>query len=302
MRIVSLLPSATEIIYALGLEDDLVGVTHECAWPPEAAGKRHVSHTRIPAGATSAHIDALVMQAAQGGPATTWLDDEAIRDLAPDLILTQDLCAVCAVPAGAVDKALARIGCPSEVVSLDPSTLPEVLDGLTRVGAATGRQDRAQQVRAELEDRLTAVQQAVALRPRPRVFVLEWADPPYNAGHWVPEMIAAAGGLPVLARPGGRSHAVGWDEIADSAADVLVFAPCGHPMETALQEARELVLPRPELDGIPVLVAAHGDAYFSRPGPRLVDGVEVLAGVLHPGAWPAPSPEAAVVLRGARTG
>lgn len=298
MRIVSLLPSATEIAFALDLEDDLVGVTHECAWPPEAARKRHVSHTRIPAGATSGEIDALVTEAAQGGLPTTWLDDEAIRELAPDLILTQDLCAVCAVPAGEVDRALERLGCAAEVVSLDPSTLAEVLDGLLRVGVATGRQNRARQVHADLRHRLDVVQQAVAGRPRPRVFVLEWADPPYNAGHWVPEMVELAGGVPVLSRPGARSHPVGWDEIASAAADVLVFAPCGHPMATAVQEARDLLLDRPELAGIPVLIAAHGDAYLSRPGPRLVDGVEVLAGLLHPSVWPAPPPEAAVVLRG----
>lgn len=297
MRIVSLLPSATEIVYALGLQDSLVGVTHECAWPPEAAVKRHVSHTRIPAGATSAEIDAVVTQAAQGGPPTTWLDDEAIRELAPDLILTQDLCAVCAVPAGQVDEALSRLGCSADVLSLNPSTLDEVLDGLTRVGTATGRGEQAHAVRADLERRLEAVGQAVAGRPRPRTFALEWADPPFNAGHWIPEMVELAGGTPVLASPGGRSHPVSWQEVADARPDVLVFMPCGHPMRTALQEAHDLLLPRPELSAVPLVAAVHGDAYFSRPGPRLVDGVELLAGLLHPEAWPAPSAEGAVVLR-----
>lgn len=293
MRIISLLPSATEIVYALGLQDDLVGVTHECAWPPEAAHKRHVSHTRIPAGATSAQIDALV----RDGAPTTWLDDEAFRELSPDLILTQDLCAVCAVPAGQVDEALARLGCQAGVLSLAPSTLGEVLDGLTVIGAATGRAEVAAAARAQLAERLERVRQAVTGRPRPKVFALEWAEPPFNAGHWVPEMVELAGGTPVLASPGARSRALTWDEIAAVQPDVLVFMPCGHPMATALQEARDLLLPRPELAEIPVLVAAHGDAYFSRPGPRVVDGVEVLAGLLHPDVWPAPSAEAAVVLR-----
>ncbi len=297
MRIVSLLPSATELVYALGLQDDLVGVTHECAWPPEAAQKRHVSHTRIPVGATSAQIDALVTQAAQGGPPTTWLDDEAVRELAPDLVLTQDLCAVCAVPAGQVDQALSRLGCSAQVLSLDPSTLPEVLDGLLLVGAATGREAQARQARAVLEQRLDTVRAAVADRPRPRVLALEWADPPYGAGHWIPEMVEAAGGEPVLAAPGGRSSRLDWADVAEAAPDVLVFMPCGHPMATAVREGQELLLPRADLAGVPVVAAVHGDAYFSRPGPRVVDGVEVLAGLLHPQAWPAPREEDARILR-----
>lgn len=297
MRIVSLLPSATELVYALGLQDALVGVTHECAFPAEAADKRHVSHTRIPPGATSAEIDALVREAAAGGPPTTWLDEQAVRELAPDLILTQDLCAVCAVPAGEVDQALDRLGCRAEVLSLDPMSLSDVLGGLTRVGAATGREEQAAAVRAALEARLSAVVQAVAGRPRPRVLALEWADPPFGAGHWIPEMVELAGGTPVLAAPGARSGAVSWDDVAQAAPDVLVFMPCGHPMQTALQEAHELVLPRPELADVPVVAVMHGDAYASRPGPRVVDGVEVLAGLLHPQAWPAPAAQDAVVLR-----
>ena len=299
MRIVSLLPSATEIVYALGLSDQLVGVTHECAWPPAAAELRHVSHTRIPADASSAEIDALVSAAAAGGPPTTWLDEDAVRELAPDLVLTQDLCAVCAVPAGRVDEALARIGGTPQVLSLDPASLSDVLDGIARVGAATGAQEAAEGVLTGLRARLDAVREAVAGRTRPRVFALEWADPPFNAGHWVPEMVERAGGTPVLASPGRRSVRTTWADVQAAEPDVLVFMPCGHPMTTAVQEARDLVLPRPELADVPVVVAVHGDAYFSRPGPRLVDGVELLAGLLHPQAWPAPDAAAAQVLRGA---
>ena len=297
-RIVSLLPSATEIVFALGLQDSLVGVTHECTWPPEAAGLRRVSHTSIPAGATSAEIDRLVGAAAAGGPPTTWLDEDAIRELAPDVILTQDLCAVCAVPAGAVDAALERLGCRAEVVSLDPTTLDEVLDGIVRVGAVTGRESRAVGVVAGLWHRLDAVREAVADRPRRRVFALEWADPPFGAGHWIPEMVELAGGTPVLAVSGGRSTRLSWDDVAAAAPEVLVHMPCGHPMALALQEARELLLPLPELAGVPVVAVLHGDAYTSRPGPRLVDGVEVLAGLLHPEVWPAPAAGDAQVLRG----
>lgn len=297
-RIVSLLPSATEISFALGLQDSLVGVTHECTWPPEAAGLRRVSHTSIPTDASSAEIDRLVGAAAAGGPPTTWLDEDAIRELAPDVILTQDLCAVCAVPAGAVDAALERLGCRAEVISLDPTTLDEVLDGVLRVGAVAGRETRAAAVVAGLRKRLDAVSDAVAGQPRRRVFALEWADPPFGAGHWIPEMVELAGGTPVLAVPGGRSTRLSWDDVAQAAPEVLVHMPCGHPMATALQEARELLLPRPELAGVPVVAVLHGDAYTSRPGPRLVDGVEVLAGLLHPEVWPAPAPQDALVLRG----
>jgi iron complex transport system substrate-binding protein len=250
MRIVSLLPSATEIVYALGVEANLVGVTHECNWPPAAASVRHVSHSNIPTGATSAQIDELVMKAAAGGEPTTWLDEHAIRQLQPDLILTQDLCAVCAVPAGAVDAAMTRLGCSAQVLSLDPSSLDDMLAGICLVGAATRRPAAADQLVSELRGRLNAVRDAVCDRPRPRVLALEWADPPFNAGHWVPEMIELAGGIPVLAR---------------------AFSPS--------------------------VIATDGDAFFSRPGPRLVDGVEILAGLLHPDCWPAPPEAAAQILR-----
>lgn len=297
MRIVSLLPSATEFVYALGAEDALVGVTHECDFPAAARDIRRVSHSTIPADASSAEIDALVVASAAGGPPTTELDEAAIRELAPDVILTQDLCAVCAVASDRVDDALARLGCSAQVVSLDPSTLDDVIDGVGRIGAALGLGDVAEGVMAELRQRVDAVRNAVADRPRPRVLALEWADPPFNAGHWVPDMIEAAGGEPVLARRGTPSVRVSWSDIRDAQPDVVVFMPCGYPMSTAVQEAHDLVVPRPELADVGTVIVAHGDAYYSRPGPRLVDGVEVLAGLLHPEVWPAPPAAAAVVLR-----
>lgn len=297
MRIVSLLPSATEFVYALGREADLVGVTHECDWPPAARGIRQVSHSTIPAGATSAEIDRLVVASAAGGPPTTELDEAAIRELAPDVILTQDLCAVCAVPSGRVEEALERLGCGAEVISLDPSTLDDVIDGIGRVGAALGRSAQAEVVMADLHARVDAVRAAVAGRQRPRVLALEWADPPFNAGHWVPQMVELAGGVPVLSAYGTPSVRISWEAVREAAPDVLVYLPCGYSLATAVQEAHELVLTRPELRDIPTVVAAYGDAYFSRPGPRLVDGVEILAGLLHPDGWPAPSPEAISLLR-----
>jgi iron complex transport system substrate-binding protein len=296
-RIVSLLPSATEVVFALGLEGRLVGVTHECDWPPEARALPQVSRSTIPADATSAEIDVLVSRAAAGGPPTTELDDELLRALEPDLVLTQDLCAVCAVPSGDVTAAMARLGGAAQVVSLDPSTLGDVLDGVTLVGAAADRQERAAEVVAGLRRRLDAVRDAVAGRSRPRVLAVEWADPLFGAGHWVPAMVELAGGVPLLARSGERSGRLEWSQVAAQPVDVLVHMPCGHPMATAVAEARELLLPRPELAGIGTVAVVHGDAYFSRPGPRLVDGVEILAGLLHPDACAPPGEAAAVVLR-----
>ncbi|MCW2571899.1 MAG: periplasmic binding protein [Frankiales bacterium] len=297
MRIVSLLPSATEFVYALGLQEQLVGVTHECDWPSAARSIRRVSHSAIPVDATSAEIDRLVVESGNGGPTTTVLDEKAIRELAPDVILTQDLCAVCAIASGRVDEALDLLGCSAQVVSLDPSTLDDVIDGIGRIGDVLGRPDEAARFMTGLRDRVEAVSRAVAGQPRPRVFALEWADPPFNAGHWVPEMVELAGGTPVLARRGTPSVRVEWDAIAEARPDAVIFMPCGYPLVRAVQEATDIVLSRPELIEVPTLIAAYGDAFFSRPGPRLVDGVEILAGLLHPNVWAAPSAEAAVVLR-----
>ena len=285
MRIVSLLPSATEIAYALGLGDDLVGVTHECDWPPEAAGLRCVSTSALPAAATPAEVDDLVSASIRGGEPIYRLDHSAIRELQPDLVLTQDLCAVCAVPAGHVTEALSLLGSPAEVVSLDPGSLGEVLDCLLQVGRITGTLPRARAVVDGLKARLAAVAAAVARLPRPRTFALEWSDPPFNAGHWVPEMIELAGGESVLGSPGTPSVRVTWEQIAEADPEVVVFMPCGYGLEAAAREAEGL-LDRPELAGVTSLFAVDASSYFSRPGPRLVDGVEVLASALHPDVCP----------------
>lgn len=295
MRIVSLLPSATEIVYALGLEDSLVGVTHECDWPPQARNKQQVSRSLIPAGATAVEIDDLVTGSMTGGPPTYALDDDAVRALAPDLVLTQDLCAVCAVPAGQVEQALDTIGCPADVLSLDPSSLDEMLDGVLQVGAVTGTEAEAERVVAALRARLDAVSRAVDGLPRPRTFALEWADPPYNGGHWVPEMIQHAGGEPVLGAWGTPSVRVRWEDIAAAAPEVVVFMPCGYDVDGAVAQAAP-VLERAELAGATTVVAVDASGCFSRPGPRLVDGVEILAAVLHPEKFATP-PRGMAVLR-----
>ena len=284
MRILSLLPSATEIVYALGLEDDLVGVTHECDWPPAARAKRSVSFSSLPPAAEPAEVDRLVSASIDGGEPIYRLDNDAVRELRPDLVLTQDLCAVCAVPSGHVNDALELLGCRAEVLSMDPSSLGEVLDCVVRVGTVTGTESTATDLVAGLRDRLRAVSDAVAGRERPRTFALEWSDPPFNGGHWVPEMIELAGGEPVLASPGTPSVRVSWDQIESASPQVVVFMPCGYDLDGAMAEAGAL-LDRPEISDA-AFFAVDASSYFSRPGPRLVDGVEILASALHPGIGP----------------
>jgi iron complex transport system substrate-binding protein len=280
MRIVSLLPSATEIVYALGLGDDLVGVTHECDWPAPAQSKRVVSTSALPPAVTPAEVDQLVSASIDGGAPIYQLDAQAVRELRPDLVITQDLCAVCAVPSGHVHEALDRLGCDAEVLSLDPGSLDEVLDSIAQVGRVTGREEQAQHVVDGLRERLANVRRAVDGADRPRTFALEWSDPPFNGGHWVAEMLETAGAEPVLACPGTPSIRVGWDEIAAAAADVVVFMPCGYDLAAAADAAVPL-LDRSEFAGA-AFYAVDANAYFSRPGPRLVDGVEILAAALHP--------------------
>jgi iron complex transport system substrate-binding protein len=242
MRIVSLLPSATEIVYALGLGEHLVGVTDECDWPPQARRVRVVSRSALPAAAEPAEIDRLVSASIGGGQPLYRLDTEAIRELRPDLVLAQDLCAVCAVPSGQVTQALDVLGCQAEVLSLDPSSLDEVLEGVLQVGKAAGVQQRAEEVVAGLRERLAGVQAAVEGLERPRVFALEWGDPPFNGGHWVPEMLQVAGAEAVLACPGAPSVRVTWTQIQAAAPQVVVFMPCGYDLRAAVEEARRSLL------------------------------------------------------------
>ncbi|MGO9342022.1 MAG: cobalamin-binding protein [Acidimicrobiales bacterium] len=301
MRILSLLPSATEIVYALGLEDDLVGVTHECDWPPAARSKRAVSSSSLPEATEPGEVDRLVSASVTSGEPIYRLDTDAVRELAPDIVISQDLCAVCAVPSGYVNDALDVLGCRAEVISLDPGSIDEVLGCVLRIGEATGRTARASALVDDLRERLEAVDEAVGSTVRstgrPRTFALEWSDPPFNAGHWVPQMIELAGGEAVLASPGQPSVRVTWKDVASSAPEVVVFMPCGYDLEQAVDEASDRLLDKQELAGARALFAVDASSYFSRPGPRIVDGVEILAYALHPGSVPAVPPDSLQRIR-----
>ncbi len=287
MRLVSLLPSATEIVYALGLGDDLVGVTFECDEPVDArSSKTVVVGGRDTRDMTPGEIDDYVRtQMVAGGDLYT-LHADALAGLSPDLILTQDLCRVCALPSGHVDDALAHLGCRAEVLSLDPYTLTDVLDTFVEVGAAVGVRERGLDLVRAAERRLSTIETAVAGRPRPKVAVVEWVDPPFTAGHWVPDLITAAGGVAVAARPGRRSVQVSWAELAAPEPEVVLVTPCGYHLDGAVRQA-EAVLPH--FPGAQVW-AIDGDGLVVRPGPRLVDGVEAIAAILHPEAVPAARP------------
>jgi len=279
VRVVSLLPSATEIVYALGLADELVGVTFECDEPPAARRDKVVVVGGLDtSGMTPAEIDASVRRRLAAGEDLYTLHAGALAALDPDVILTQDLCRVCAVPSGQVDEALSHLGCRADVVALDPYTLDDVLATTTTVGRRLGVAERGEEVVAALEARLAAVATRVAGRARPRVAVVEWVDPPFPAAHWVPDQIIAAGGEPVACLPGQRSVPVDWDFFAAAEPDVVVVAPCGFGLEGAAEQAATVAAALP---GRPVW-AIDGDAVVVRPGPRLVDGVEALAALLHP--------------------
>lgn len=286
MRLVSLLPSATEIVYALGLGDDLVGVTFECDEPADArTTKTVVVGGRDTSGMTPTEIDEYVRtEMAAGGDLYT-LHADALAGLAPDLILTQDLCRVCALPSGHVDDALSHLGCRSDVLSLDPHTLDDVLGTFDEVARAVGVPERGRNLVTALKDRLARVAAAVAGRPRPKVAVVEWVDPPFGAGHWVPDLITAAGGEPVAARPGQKSVALSWADLTAPAPDVVLVTPCGYHLAGAVQQARSVAPHFPDA----AVWAIDGDGLVVRPGPRLVDGVEAIAAILHPDAV-APAP------------
>ncbi len=297
MRIVSLLPSATEIVFALGLGDQLAGVSFECDFPEAARGVPVVSGTSLGLDRTltAAEVDAEVSAKVAVGESIYTLDDVTIRAIDPDVILAQDLCQVCAVPSGAVEEALEVIGCQAEVVSLDPSSLDDVIDCVAQVGRATGTEPIAAELVADLRRRVQAVRARVDGLPRPRVFVLEWPDPPFNAGHWVPEMVEAAGGEPVLAAAGKPSRRLAWEEVAPESIDVTIFSPCGFDLPGAVEQAASF-LDRADLPDLGRIVAVDANAYFSRPGPRVVDGVELLAELLHPARSDA-VPAGAEILR-----
>ena len=279
MRIVSLIPSATEILFAVGAGDDVVGVTFECDHPPAARDRRVVSTSAMPEGLSPREIDDFVAAALGAGEDLYRLDSGALAELDADLVVTQDLCAVCAVDVATVDDALTFLGCRAEVATIDPHTMDDVFASISEVGRLTSRVEEAASLVESLEARLAAVADRVAGRPRPRVLVLEWTDPPFAPGHWIPEMVTRAGGEPTLGVAGTRSSRITWEEAAASRPDVVVCAPCGFGLDGSAAQAEDV---RRRFPDVPVW-AVDADGHFARPGPRLVDGVEVLAGILHPG-------------------
>ena len=281
MRIVSLIPSATEILFALGAGEEVVGVTFECDTPAEARTRTVVSTSTLPEGLSPREIDDAVAAAVANGEDLYRLDAGALAGLDADLVVTQDLCAVCAVDVSTVDDALAHLGCTADVLTVDPHTLDEVLESVLTIGRAVGREEAAASLVAGLRNRLDDVRARVDGAPGPRVVVLEWTDPPYLPGHWIPEMVELAGGTCVLGVPGERSARTTFEDVTLARPDLVVVAPCGFDRAGAQAQADALVA----AGSLPAGVRVHAvdaDGMWARPGPRLVDGVEELARVLHP--------------------
>ena len=311
MRVASLLPGATEIAALTGAAGELIGVTHECDYPPGVESLPKLTASRIDSGnMSSAGIDAAVTEL--GATATDEgsiyeLRTDLLAELAPDLILTQGLCDVCAVSMNVVERAAANLEPQPRLISLNPASISDVLEDVLTVGAALGREDAARQEVESLRRRLALVEERVSGLPRPKVGCLEWLDPPFSAGHWVPEMVSLAGGEDALASPGEASARIGWEQFVQAAPEVVVLMPCGFDVERTLSEAHVLA----EVDGFSELPAVadgrvwavDANSYFSRPAPRLVDGVETLARILHPEAFPeTPNERAAVRFSGASAG
>lgn len=284
MQICSFLPSATEILYALDLGDSVAGVTFECDYPPEAREKPIVVNTILGHDLSAAEIDRDVTQHASHGDSLYTVDTETLRRIKPELIVTQELCDVCAVSTSHLAKALHALSPQPEVLSLTPHTLADVFSDIEAVGAATGKEARAAEVVAHLKQRIERIQAKRGVEP-PKVACLEWLNPLFNAGHWVPEMVDLAGGVDRLGIPGEYSVRIEWRQIFDLNPDVIVIMPCGYDVEKAVQEYRRTAFPA-EWQNVHAVrqgrvYAVHASAYFSRPGPRLVDGVEILYSLLH---------------------
>ena len=287
MKVASLVPSATEALFALGLGDSVVGVTHECDWPAEALALPRLTSSEVPAGLAPRDIDAAVRELTAEGRAIYGLDAAKLERLAPDLIVTQALCAVCAVSYDDVCSIAGALPGDPGVLSLDPETLDEVLADIERLGAECGVPQRGRRLRRELGERLDAVRMKVGGAPEPRVLALEWLDPPFIGGHWVPEMIETAGGVDALGEAGVKSRAATWDELRAAHADVAVVMPCGLHAGEAAGQAADHAHDLAALDAKETW-AVDAASSFSRPGPRLVEGVELLAHLLHPGRANAP--------------
>jgi iron complex transport system substrate-binding protein len=289
VRVASLLPSATEIVHYCGAGDALVGVTHECDYPAGVEKLPHLTRSKIDRNMTSAEIDAAIGEDLTDSGSIYALDAGLLGELAPDLIITQGICEVCAVSTSLVEEAVS--GLKTRIFSMNPTSLREVLDDTVAVGEALGHREEAREKVAALAQRLAHLERTVAGLPRPRVACIEWLDPPFSAGHWVPEMVRIAGGEEILARPAEPSARLSWDEVFEAAPEALVLMPCGFDARRAFEEASRVL---PELSGWEDLPAVRegrvwavdANSYFSRPAPRLVEGVEILARILHPEAFP----------------
>lgn len=296
MRIVSLLASATEIVCDLGLEESLVGISHECDHPSWVLDRPRLSRPRFdPEGMESGEVDHAVREAVAAHGSVYEVDGDLLADLDPDLVLTQAVCDVCAVPTAGVAEVVEDRGLDARVLSLDAHTLEEILDTVEEVGRAAGVEGRARRVRGGLEERLDAVEGRVADAARLRVLAIEWLDPPFVPGHWVPQMVERAGGENLAGRAGERSVQVSWEELEGRDPDALVVMPCGYGLERSLEDADRhadrlrSVAPRAISEGRAWAVDAS--SYFNRSGPRAVTGVEILAGLLHPDRADAPPEE-----------
>lgn len=275
MRICSLLPSATEIVGHLGLTDSLVGVSEECDWPEGVDRLPVVTASRVdPAELTSLQIDAAVRTALEDGSSLYTLDERLVAELAPDVILTQDLCTVCAVSG---DEAATLCPVGAEVISLNPTTLEGIAESVETLADRLGVAERGAEVANEMRERIAEIRDSVAGRPRRRIFVAEWLEPPFAAGHWVPEMVEAAGGVDVLGKAGRPSFSMAWDDVRASEPELVVVAACGFDASRAAAEADGIGFPAPA-------VAVDANAYYSRPAPRVVEGIAQLAFLLHPDA------------------
>jgi iron complex transport system substrate-binding protein len=302
MRIISLVPHATELLFALGLGDRVIAVTHECDHPPEALSLRRITSDVLPANLSAAEIDAAVRTRTEQGQAIYELDEAALSALQPDLIVTQALCPVCAVSYTEVAELAARIPSRPRVLALDPKTLGETLGEVRTVAEATGSRERGVELIAAVAARTDRVKLAVRAAARPRVVALEWLDPVFVAGHWTPQLIELAGGKDVLGLPGEHSTTVSWDAVAAAAPEIVVVMPCGYDAPRAHLEALGHAEALARI-GARRVVAVNASAYFSRPGPRLIDGLELLAHIFHPElVAQAPGEALTVELSGAVSG
>ena len=294
MRICSLLPGATEILFALELGDSIVGVTHECDFPPEAREKRVMVRSVVDSGAlTSAEIDLQVSKLLSAGKSLYTLDIAGLRAVQPDIIITQGLCEVCALDYDNVVRAARLLAKEPEIISLNPHSLTDVLDDISRIGAITKQRTRADLLVRKFKDRIEAIRFCAAQAlSRPRTLCLEWFSPLYAAGHWLPEMVEIAGGSHVLAKKEQPSRKIEWSQVCDAKPELILLMPCGFDVARAIVEGAVLKnfhgwsdLPAVEAGNV---YAVDSSAYFSRPGPRLIDGLELLASIIHPECFPRP--------------